>query len=357
VWHRAYNELLYRLDRHEEALKSYERAPATRNLLLDKAYFLSHAGRVAETLDVYRELSARDHNDIVASAGLATALLGLKRYDEAAVAFDLALAQGTSDPDVYSCAAAVALRRNDPEKAVALCEQALAIAPHSQPALAALSVGLRTLNDERDEILNGYDTLVQVFDLEPPAGFSSMDAFNAELCGYLETLHPNARKFHNQTLRAGTQTNGDLFGAGHDLVERVQVRIREVLDRYIAGLKDDPRHPFLSRRSRDIRYSGSWSSRLGDRGFHVNHTHPKGWISSCYYVGVPDVVQDQSQRQGWVKFGESSFEHLLEKNPARRTVQPAPGRLVLFPSYMWHGTNSFHAPTPRTTIAFDVVPA
>ena len=356
VWHRSYNDLLYRLDRHEQALKSYDRAPATRDLLLDKAYFLSHAGRAEETLGVYRELFARDRNDTVASAGIATALLGLKRYDEAAAAFDLALAQGTADPDVYSCAAAVALRRNDPEKAVALCDRALAIAPHSQPALAALSVALRTLGDARDEILNGYDTLIQVFDLEPPAGFSSMDAFNAELCGYLETLHPNARKFHNQTLREGTQTNGDLFGAGHDLVERLQIRIRETLDRYIAELKDDPHHPFLSRRSRDIRYSGSWSSRLGDQGFHVNHTHPKGWISSCYYAGVPDVVQDQDQRQGWIKFGESAFDNLREKNPPRRTVQPAPGRLVLFPSYMWHGTNPFHAPTPRTTIAFDVVP-
>jgi Putative 2OG-Fe(II) oxygenase len=38
-------------------------------------------------------------------------------------------------------------------------------------------------------------------------------------------------------------------------------------------------------------------------------------------------------------------------------VQPAPGRLVLFPSYMWHGTIPFHDAQPRTTIAFDVVPA
>jgi hypothetical protein len=31
--------------------------------------------------------------------------------------------------------------------------------------------------------------------------------------------------------------------------------------------------------------------------------------------------------------------------------------MVLFPSYMWHGTVPFRSPTPRTTIAFDVVPA
>jgi len=30
--------------------------------------------------------------------------------------------------------------------------------------------------------------------------------------------------------------------------------------------------------------------------------------------------------------------------------------LVLFPSYMWHGTIPFHDAQARTTIAFDVVP-
>lgn len=39
-----------------------------------------------------------------------------------------------------------------------------------------------------------------------------------------------------------------------------------------------------------------------------------------------------------------------------RLVQPKPGRLVLFPSYWWHGTRPFHSTEPRTTIAFDVVP-
>jgi hypothetical protein len=36
-------------------------------------------------------------------------------------------------------------------------------------------------------------------------------------------------------------------------------------------------------------------------------------------------------------------------------VQPRAGRLVLFPSYMWHGTSPIHGPVPRTTIAFDAL--
>lgn len=38
-------------------------------------------------------------------------------------------------------------------------------------------------------------------------------------------------------------------------------------------------------------------------------------------------------------------------------VQPRAGRLVLVPSYMWHGTNAIHGAQPRATIAFDAVPA
>ena len=38
-----------------------------------------------------------------------------------------------------------------------------------------------------------------------------------------------------------------------------------------------------------------------------------------------------------------------------RMVQPLPGRLVLFPSYLWHGTVPFEG-GERLTIAFDVRP-
>ncbi|HYD23379.1 MAG TPA: putative 2OG-Fe(II) oxygenase [Croceibacterium sp.] len=36
-----------------------------------------------------------------------------------------------------------------------------------------------------------------------------------------------------------------------------------------------------------------------------------------------------------------------------RTIEPRPGRLVLFPSAMWHGTRPFPA-GERLTVAFDV---
>jgi hypothetical protein len=211
------------------------------------------------------------------------------------------------------------------------------------------------MDDGRDEAFNGYDSLVRVFDLEPPEGFSDMASFNAELNASLDRVHPKSRELIDQSLRGGTQTPGHLFPAGLPLVTKLKQRIDEVVARYIAELGEDADHPMLSRRAKRFGYSGSWSSRLHDSGFHVNHFHPEGWISSCYYVSLPDVVRDGTAMQGWLKFGEPAFDVVL-KNPIRRTIQPVEGRLVLFPSYIWHGTVPFHDRVARTTIAFDAVP-
>ena len=355
VLHRYYNELLYRLERMDAFLTSYDRAPVSRHLLLDKALLLLRAQRGEDAHAVYRQLLAQDPADPVAAAGAANALVLLKRRDEAAAALDAALARHGDDLGLLRRAAEVALLRQEPERALALCARGLERGRHDQELLAIMSVGLRLTDVERDEALNGYESLVRVFDLEPPQGFSSMEDFNAELGAWLNRLHPPTREYLGQSLRGGTQTPDHIFGVGHDLVDRLQRRIEQAIQRYVTDLKEDENHPFLSRRARSVRYAGSWSSRLSDCGFHVNHLHPDGWISSCYYVEVPEAARDRQSQQGWIKFGEPVYE-LAQKIGPRRTIQPLPGRLVLFPSYMWHGTIPFRSAAVRTTIAFDAVP-
>ena len=353
-WHKLHNELLYRL-RHPDYLKSYDGAPQSAALLLSKAYFLSHEKRGEEALEAYTRATALEPENRHAATGMANALSMLGRHGEAVAAFDRLLARQQGDADLYGCAAEAALLSGDAQRAAHFCEEALALNAHDQVALAGLGIAWRLMGDARDETLNGYESLIRSFELEAPEGFSSMEDFNAELNGWLDQVHPDTREYLNQSLRGGTQTPDQIFGKGHVLVEKIRASIDEAVGRYIAEMKDDDNHPLLSRRAKAFRYSGSWSSRLRDCGFHVNHIHPEGWISSCYYIAVPKAVEDESARQGWIKFGEPSFDVSL-KDPVRRAIQPRPGRLVLFPSYMWHGTIPFHDAQPRTTIAFDVVP-
>jgi tetratricopeptide (TPR) repeat protein len=353
--HLDYNALLYQLGRSEQFLKSFDRGPRSRELLLGKAYLLAREKRHAEAHDLYAGLQVRDPNDRLAAIGVAQVLTMMGRHAEALGAFERVLARHGDEAKLLSIAAEPALLSGDPQKAASLCERGLANIPNGSSCLAMLSIASRMMQDGRDEAINGYDSLVRIFDLEPPQGYSDMASFNAELNASLDRLHPKTREFIDQSLRGGTQTPDHLFPAGLPLVTLLKKRIDEAVARYIAELDEDMVHPLLSRRRKDFRYSGSWSSRLRDNGFHVNHFHPDGWISSCYYVSVPDVVKDETAKQGWLKFGEPAFDAVL-KQPVRRTIQPVPGRLVLFPSYMWHGTVPFHDKVARTTIAFDVVP-
>jgi hypothetical protein len=115
----------------------------------------------------------------------------------------------------------------------------------------------------------------------------------------------------------------------------------------------DPAHPTLSvARKGRVRFAGSWSVRLAGGGQHANHIHPEGWFSSAFYVSLPDPDQRGDPPAGWLKLGEPQAELGLDLPPFRH-VEPKPGRLVLFPSTMWHGTVPF-GEGERLTVAFDV---
>jgi hypothetical protein len=87
----------------------------------------------------------------------------------------------------------------------------------------------------------------------------------------------------------------------------------------------------------------------------VDHVHTEGWISSAFYVDLPAAVEGPD-RQGWLRLGRPPFP----TRPALEAgyfVKPAPGTLVLFPSYLWHGTVPFASDETRLTIAMDFLPA
>lgn len=357
--HSGLNQLLYRMA-SPEFLKSYDAAaalhPSASALSAEKASFLFLAGHYEEAKAAYRRALARDPTNAAWCEGLGSVLTRLGAYGEAAGEYERLLRSGKASIAARCGYAECLLRAGDPAKSVRICEEAIARDPHDQLALALWGTGLRRLSDAREPVLNDYDAFVRVYDLDPPEGFADADVFNAALNTSLDCLHVDRREHINQTLRLGTKTLGDLFGTGRDLVERLRARIDEAVRDYIAQLAPHETHPLLKRRTQGFRYAGSWSVRLGDRGFHTNHVHPKGWISSAYYVDVPDITRDTIAKPGWLKFGEPNFDAGIP-DPVRRTVQPVRGRLVLFPSYMWHGTIPFGACSTRTTIAFDVLPA
>jgi Flp pilus assembly protein TadD len=355
--HQEINALLYRMGRDDEFLTSYDapiaQAADPSALLLSKGIFLNRVERFEEAAECLERAARTAPENSNVQDALAIATAGLRRLDETVAAYErsLALRPGVVQTNVNL--AGILLQTGDNARALKLVEEAVARAPTDQAAIAVYELALRANRDARAEALIDYEKHVQIFDLDPPEGFADMASFNAALNAHLDTLHGDRREHFDQTLRHGTQTMDPLFEGGNALVAKLQARIEEAVATYIARMRDGPGHPLSSRRANGFRFPGSWSSRLYSEGFHTNHIHPMGWISSCYYVAMPDVAKDEQAQQGWIKFGEPSFP---VGAPVRRTVKPVPGRLVLFPSYMWHGTVPFTSDTARTTIAFDAIP-
>jgi len=162
-----------------------------------------------------------------------------------------------------------------------------------------------------------------------------------------------------QTLKFGTQTPGRLFYQPVKPIVDLKNAFEEVALEYISSLPDDDSHPLLSRKTKQINFAGSWSVKLKPNGYHVNHVHPKGWISSSFYVSVPEFSNftQSNDNAGAIKFGESSM-NLKEREKIARTVTPKNGLVALFPSYVWHGTIPFNGPNDivRLTAPCDITP-
>lgn len=269
---------------------------------------------------------------------------------------DVRLAQNRwpGDAAMANHRAWLALRLGALDEAESAALTASQLAPLEQTAWGLLSIIWRLTNDPRESWLLDYDKLVITADLVMPPGWTSRTAFLADLGAVLNQRHVTLQAPPEQTLRGGTQTRGELFATTHPVLIALRNALRETVCSGLASLSPQPGHPFLGRLTGRLRLTGSWSVRLQGQGFHVNHIHPQGWLSSAFYVALPSEVGGASLA-GSLTFGVPDLSLALDLAP-RRVVSPQAGMLAIFPSYAWHGTVPFESASPRLTVAFDALP-
>ena len=238
------------------------------------------------------------------------------------------------------------LRSGRPQEALPLIDGELAGpgAAHTWPYAA---LAWRLTGDPRWDWLFANGALIGTFDLA--GSLPPLD----RLAEVLRSIHAAKGEYLDQSVRGGTQTDGPLFSRIEPEIRALRSAVVDAVGRYSASLPAmDDRHPLLSlRRGRRVRFAGSWSVRLKGKGFHTSHVHPQGWISSALYVDLPPEAVGQPNA-GWLQLGQPRAELKLPLDPLR-LIKPEPGRLTLFPSWMWHGTLPFPA-GERLTVAFDV---
>lgn len=315
---------------------------------------LRRAGDLESAERVLRNLLARRGNDPDARCALAQVLQDAGRLTEAETEAMTAAIDKPGDPFITEILVTILLSRGRPDDAQPFVRAQRAKFPIEQGWIAHEATIARLLGLPSYHELYDYSRLIRTYEVEPPAGWSSMDELNSALRTALDTRHPFAIHPLDQSLRYGSQTSRSLLTEKDPAIQAVLRAFEAPLEDYRRAIGTQPDHPVSSRNRGAVRIAGAWSVQLRRNGFHVNHVHPQGWISSAYYVAVPDEVQDMNLMSGWLKFGEPRFA--VPGATPEVFVPPLAGRLVLFPSYLWHGTNPIYGPQTRTTIAFDAVP-
>ena len=266
--------------------------------------------------------------------------------------------------------AAVAAAPRQPEAHVTLCEALLAAgrAADAEPIAAALcaarpldqypiamrATAWRLLGDSRYRELYDYNNLVSSVRIDVPAGWDSLDAFLRAVADDLHALHCFATHPFEQSVRGGGQLS---FGAREMQRPAIRALFESIGAATLRHLRKVGKgsDPFRSRNTGDFAITGAWSVRLASSGYHTDHVHPQGWLSSAFYVAVPEFATAGAEHAGWLRLGRPSFA-TQPPLAADAYLKPEPGVLALFPAYVWHGVETFQSRDPRVTVAFDALP-
>jgi hypothetical protein len=254
-----------------------------------------------------------------------------------------------AQPDAQLARGMNRLQLGRPDEAAGFLESVAANQPDNFEAWSLLEIAWRMVGDARHEWLVGQPPLFGACQID--LGAEQL----AEIAEMLRGMHHASAQPIGQSVRGGTQTPGQLFDRTDPGMKMLTAALAFEIRQFVRALPPaDPSHPLLKQRDMGMAFGPSWSVRFTGSGHHAAHFHPGGILSSACYICVPETLADDREKPGWLEIGRPPVELGLDVEPLA-TFEPKPGRLILFPSFLLHGTRPFSG-GERMSVAFDLVP-
>jgi tetratricopeptide (TPR) repeat protein len=330
------------VESYVDALREF---PASKPLLLSYWNTLSrarHLNEALESMDLKRDRFGGDRDFALLEANIANHA-GL--LDRAAAALE----RLDDRPDALLARGQYQLQTGNPVEAARTLERIVRSEPGNLSAWALLEVAWRLTRDTRHRWLVGEPALYRSMELA--LGSTDLEEIRATLL----TLHRTCAQPIGQSVRGGTQTPGQLLSRNEPAIRLLADALAGAIRQFVGSLPAaDPAHALLRHRDMGLAFGPSWSVRLSGGGHHAAHFHPNGILSSACYIEVPESVSGDLDKSGWLEIGRPPPELGIDLAPLA-TIEPKPGRLVLFPSFLFHGTRPFPE-GERLSVAFDLVP-
>ena len=104
---------------------------------------------------------------------------------------------------------------------------------------------------------------------------------------------------------------------------------------------------------------GAWINLCRDGGYNKIHNHPDCHWSGVYYVSLGTLASDAPAGSGQIEFLDprmGAMDVKLDGSNAfpKLVLDPKPGLMVIFPSWLYHYVNPFHGVGERISIAFNI---
>lgn len=361
-WTRFRGNVLQILARHEEALRDFRNlvagTPSDAQAWQKLAQSFRSLGRVDEAEEAFMKSLELDPRSVDSMADLGNLCRDAGRYPEAVEWLSKAVHLAPSDSGLQAMLGAALLAAGSPADARQNLEKAFQLNPYDRTALAYLYIALCQTGDrELASALVRPELLVRSFQRPGSAGGSGQaDDLEDRLADHVRN-HPSLEfERAGNTTRGGAHT-GQLLdeapGPVLDLVEWIEDRVRAYLD----ALPMDGSHPYLAWKP-DGWDIDIWGIVIRSGGYQLSHIHRDGWISGVYYAAVPGSVQseDAEDQEGCLELGRPPEQFCGSADFPTMVIRPRPGRLNLFPSYLWHRTLPYEEDQQRICIAFDIRP-
>lgn len=337
------------LDEAESALSlALARLPDHEALYEELAHVLARQGKVEAAL-----ACARDRDAPWASPFAFNLLVRQGRRAETAHLEAAVAAVKPADPDLLE--SRVKRVRGEPEKLLALCEDALRHDPAAAHALHYKAVALAQLGrgGEAAELM-GLDRFLQVMPLPAPPGFGSGDDFRALVRSEIVANPGLHRDPAGHATRSGLRTR--VFPVQGDLAATALVgAIRAAVDSYAEALDGD--HPFVRARPGWATFT-PWALLFRGAGHQLPHHHPGCWLTGVYYVSAHyDPPRPGAPAPGKLRIGGLPGWAGIDPPWPVLEIAPTPGTLILFPSFVPHETIPPGEGAERISVAFDVAAA
>lgn len=103
----------------------------------------------------------------------------------------------------------------------------------------------------------------------------------------------------------------------------------------------------------------AWANITRRGGFHRMHTHHSSMISGVFYVDIGQPDPDDTEFNGTICFLDPRIAVEMIQIPgnpfgSKLKVEPKPGMMLLFPSWLQHFVDPFRGDGTRVSIAFNI---